>query len=439
MRGCRVKAGRLVVRWTMLLIGLATTVVQPGSLPAEAEEASLVRSVAPDWPQWRGPRRDGVSEEKGLRQTWPREGPPLLWKVSGMGRGYSSPIVVKDTLYVTGDVGEDLHVFALDLSGAIRWTSKNGAYWKQPWPGSRSACSYDAGRLYHMNAHGRLVCIEADTGKEVWSVNVLERFGARNVTWGRSEAVIVHGQRVFVTPAGEKGLMAALDKETGRTVWASPPLAEEKTSYTSPILIRMGERRLLVGTGSKHSFGVDANDGKLLWTFRHPVEENVLGATPALVKDSVFITNSSRDHSALYRLRLAAQGGKVERVWSRDFKNGQAALIVAAGRLYGADGRERRGRIAVVDPGTGKPAEAAESAPGVTFGAGAYADGRIYYLTQLGEVVLLQPTGAGAQVVGRFRLVEARKKDAWAHPVISKGRLFLRYHDTLFCYDVRRS
>lgn len=418
-----------------LLLGLAGVSSPAGNSSLRAAEASLVVSPAPDWPQWRGPRRDGTSSETGLLQSWPEKGPDLLWKKTGVGHGYSSPILVKDTLYITGDLEEELRIFALDLEGAPRWTSGNGAYWKQPWPGSRSACTYDAGRLYHMNAHGRLACIEADTGKEVWNVEVLERFGARNVTWGRSESVIVHGKMVYVTPMGEKALMAAVDKETGKTLWASPPLPQEKAAYVSPVLVAVGGKELLVGNGSRHSFGVDAKTGDLLWKERHPVEENVLGSTPALAESSVFITNSSREESALYRLKLLEGGSRVERAWERDFKNGQAALVFVKGKLYGANGRSEDDGTAIVDPATGN----IENVKDVSFGAAAYADGRIYYLTQLGEMMLLEPARDGVRITGRFRLVEPGRKDAWAHPVIAKGRLFLRYHDTLYCYDVRRS
>jgi outer membrane protein assembly factor BamB len=285
-----------------------------------------------------------------------------------------------------------------------------------------------------MNAHGRLACFNAGTGREVWNVEVLERFGARNVTWGRSESVIVHEKKVYVSPVGKKALMAAIDKETGKTLWASSPIPEEKAAYVSPILVELSGEAVLVGSGSRHSFGVDAETGELLWKQRHPVEENVLGSTPALAGNSVFITNSSREESALYSLKLLGGGSRVERAWSRDFKNGQAALVLVNGRLYGANGRSDSDGTAAVDPSTGS----LDTVKGVSFGAAAYADGRIYYLTQLGEMVLLEPTSGGARVTGRFRLVEPRRKDAWAHPVIARGRLFLRYHDTLYCYDVRR-
>ena len=119
---------------TVLLSGLLLTAV--ASTPARAApaaKASLVEAQAPGWPQWRGPRRDGVSPSTGLLQSWPEKGPPLLWTATGLGRGYASPIVVDGTIYITGDIGEDLVIVAFDLDGKERWRAKNGSRWKDVW------------------------------------------------------------------------------------------------------------------------------------------------------------------------------------------------------------------------------------------------------------------------------------------------------------------
>ena len=116
----------------------------------------LVASPEPDWPQWRGPRRDGISPATGLLKSWPAEGPRLLWKKSGLGVGWSSPIIVGQRLYITGDVNDELLVFALDLSGQELWRALNGKTWTGSYPGARACCCYSAGKIYHLNAHGRL-------------------------------------------------------------------------------------------------------------------------------------------------------------------------------------------------------------------------------------------------------------------------------------------
>ena len=144
--------------------------------------------TAADWPQFRGPQRNGASAESGLLQQWPASGPPLVWQVDGIGTGYSSPVVQGETVWISGDRGDDLVLSALDRrTGATRWQVTNGRAWKGPFPGARSTCTLVDGRLYLLNAHGRLLCADAASGREVWAVDVLERFQGRNIQWGLSE------------------------------------------------------------------------------------------------------------------------------------------------------------------------------------------------------------------------------------------------------------
>ena len=175
--------------------GMALVLVMlflPVAATGEESGPALVRSDMPDWSQWRGPRRDGISEETGLLPSWPAGGPARLWTAAGIGRGYSSPIVADETIYITGDEGNDLVISAFSLDGKLRWQAKNGAAWQRSFPGARSSCTYDHGKLYHMNAHGRLACLDAKTGSELWAVNVLERFEGKNITWGISESLLIH-------------------------------------------------------------------------------------------------------------------------------------------------------------------------------------------------------------------------------------------------------
>ena len=131
-------------------------------------------------------------------------GPKLAWKIGNLGRGWSSPIIVRDRLYITGDVDDDLVIFAFDLDGRPLWQATNGRSWTGSYPGARACCAYSAGKLYHMNAHGRVACLDAATGKELWAVDVLERFQGQNITWAMSECLLVDGPRLIVTPGGKR-------------------------------------------------------------------------------------------------------------------------------------------------------------------------------------------------------------------------------------------
>ena len=421
------KRGFSPLQWgvVLVLVCLLTSI--------SAAAGKLVAAKEPGWPQWRGPKRDGVSTETGLLQAWPKDGPKRLWTKGDIGRGYSSPIVSRGGIYITGDVGDELHIFALALDGKPKWKVANGKAWKRPTPGSRSSCRYDEGRLYHMNAHGRAVCLDAKTGKEIWTVNVLQRFEGKNITWGLSESLLVDSPAVIVTPAGKKGLMAALDKKTGKTLWTTEPLTQEQASYGSPILVDRGGRRQLIAAGSRHTFAVDAKSGKLLWTFRHVIETAVIVTTPVFHDGSVFVTNCERDNWTFYRLRIDADDAKAEKVWAIRLSTSHESVICVGDHLYGSSDRGVKGWVRV-DPASGKVTCSAADLPA---GACIWADGRLYCLTNPGEVLLLKEAGDRFETAGRFELVKAKKKDAWAHPVICDGRLYLRYHETLYCYDIR--
>lgn len=396
----------------------------------EAPRAALVCSASPDWPQWQGPRRDAVSEDVGLLESWPERGPNVEWTASGIGGGYASPIVVNDTVYIPGDGDEDLLITAISLKGKRRWQVKNGAVWERPFPGSRSACCYDDGKLYHMNAHGRLACFDASDGAELWTVNVLDRFEAKNITWGISESVLVDGDLVFVTPAGAKALMAALDKKTGETVWTAEPLEEERASYSSPILLDVGERRLLVNSVSQHAFAVDAQNGEVVWCVPHLDPGRTITSTPILTGNGVVFTNASRNFGGVYSVGLGSPMG--ERLWSADLKTSHGGALCVAESVFGASSRGAAKGWVRVDPATGT-AKALSDKPA---GSLVYADNRFYCLTERGTMTLQKLDERGFTEMGSFQFGEG--KDVWAHPVICKGMLFLRHHDTLHCYRIRR-
>ncbi len=408
----------------------ALTIVAGLAATAQDPAPSLVASAAPDWPQWRGPRRDGISAETGLLQAWPDGGPKLLWKVSGIGQGYSSPIVVGDRLYITGDSDQDLAIRAFTLDGQPCWQTTNGKRWENPYPGARSSCTYDDGKLYHLNAHGRLACLDAATGAESWAVNVLEQAAAKNIMWGISESVVVQGDRVFATPAGAQGLMVACDKRTGAPLWATPALEGEQASYSSPILIRDGDRQLLINGGLKYVFAVNADDGSLVWHLPQVDPKNTVNTTPVLHGRRLLLTNTSRGFAAVFGVQF--EGDSASRVWTNDLSISHGGTICVAGRLYGASSRGEVRGWAAIDPATGKPTQISDLAGGALI----FADGRFYCLTASGTMTLQELTAEGLRAVGQFQVADG--KDVWAHPVVCQGKLFLRYHDTLFCYDVRR-
>ena len=407
-----------------------TPLTENGSRPD-----GLIASPEESWPQWRGARRDGISNERGMLANWPSAGPRLLWKAEGIGRGWSSPIVTGEAVFITGDVGSNLVIFSFDPYGHLNWRSTNGLAWAGSYPGAQACCAFSQGVVYHLNAHGRAAALEARSGKELWAVDILQRFGGHELTWAFGECVLVDGPRMLVTPGGSKALMAALDKATGETVWASEPGGAP--TYTSPILFRQGGRRLVANCSAEHGFGLDADTGKLLWTVPLANPHGVTCSTPVYGEGCVFYVTTDTVGGSLYR--VAPGDSWATLLWKTPVDALTSSGVLVDGSFY-TSGCKKTKSLHWLDWKIGQERAALKLATGNSAYASVAmvcADGRLYCQVQDGTVALLKPQSAGFEEAGRFQLVDARSGDAWAHPVLLHGRLYLRYHETLWCYDVR--
>jgi len=178
---------------------------------------------AANWPQWRGPNRDGISKETGLLKQWPTEGPPLVWKASGAGRGFSSFSVANGKLYTMGLRGDREFIIAFDVAtGKEAWATPNGnAFRNDRGDGPRGTPTVDGDRVYALGGSGDLSALDARTGKVIWTKNILKEFGGRNITWGISESPLLVGDKLLVNPGGPDASMVALNKSDGSMIWKS--------------------------------------------------------------------------------------------------------------------------------------------------------------------------------------------------------------------------
>ncbi len=422
-------------------VGCAAILLVCAGVSAAGAEARLIASPERGWPQFRGPRRDGISDERGLLAQWPESGPRAGWSVTNLGRGFSSPVISDERLIITGDFNEHLVLMAFDLEGRPLWRATNGASWKDSYPGARASATFSAGRVYHQNAHGRAVGLDAATGRELWAVDVLKQFGGSNITWGLSECLLVDERAVFVTSGGSEALVVALNKTNGAVLWKSPPFHDaaregvvENASYVSPILVQYGARRLLVGASLRHLYGVDADTGARQWTQPMPTSYSVLAMMPALVGDGIFMSAPHGKGGRLWRLKEIGSSVSAEELWHTTLDTCQGSVVARDGKIFGSFYPGRKG-WAALDARNGSVLYQASD---FVKGAVLYADERLYALSEDGWMRLLEPQATEFAERGKFRFTTPRGNDAWAHPVIFNGLLFLRYHDTLTCYDVRR-
>jgi outer membrane protein assembly factor BamB len=349
---------------------------------------------------------------------------------------------VNGKIYITGDVGDELHLFCLNQAdGKLLWTAKGGRSWKDPYPGARSTPTYSAGRIYLQNAHGEIRAFDSLTGKPSWTINLLERFAGNNITWGLSECLLVDDRALYATAGGREALVVALDKTTGDQLWKSDPLFDsqgdkslENASYVSPILIQFTGRRLLIGCSLRHLYCIDADSGAIQWTRRIPTAYSVIAMMPVLVGNAIFMTAPHGKPGALFQLLAPREeGGKIrfEEKWETKLDTCQGGVVYHDGKLVGSFYPGRKG-WAAVKAATGEVLYQAED---IVKGAVLYADDRFYILSENGWMHLLEAAPDKFIVHGKFRLASA-DNNAWAHPVVLEKRLYLRYQQELFCYDI---
>ena len=387
-------------------------------------------SATTDWTQWRGPQRTGISPETGLLQQWPAAGPPVAWSITGVGEGYGTAAVSGSRLFVQGMRGRDTMVHGINLAdGKYLWSKNLGsAGGNDRGSGPRSTPTIDGDRVYVLTERGDLWCLR-DTGAEVWHRNILTDFNGSNIQWLLSESPLVDGDRVVVTPGGRGAGIVALDKMTGKTIWTTKELSDE-AGYASAIAIDVsGVRAYTTFTGNA-AVGVRASDGKLMWSYAPAANGTANITTPVFFQDKVFYTSAYGTGAGLVTLR--AQGGALaatENYFTRDMQNHHGGVVLIGSTLYGFS----NAILTALDFASGKTLWRDRS---VGKGSVAYADNRLYMLSENNVVGLAEVTPKGYREVGRFTIAD-QGLPSWSHPVISGGRMYLRNQNVLAAYDIR--
>lgn len=398
------------------------------ALPAAASE----EHPGGFWPQFRGPDRDNRSTETGLLARWPEGGPRLLWKSAVCGRGYATVSVAEGRLYTSGDFGREEMVVALDLEGQPLWKSPNGAAWRGATPGARCTPTYREGIVYHLNPTGRLAAFRAATGKELWAVDLEERYDASWGPWALAESVVVEEDNVLCVPGGTKGRIVAVNRLTGAPVWANTSITE-RAAYCSPIVVEHDGVRQLVTFMRESVASVDVRTGTLLWTHEHDTPYDMNVTSPVFHDGHVHFSSGYGTGGRL--LELGPGSRSVKRVWTNpEQDNCHTGVILVDGYLYGSGCRQSERGFICVEFRTGKTMWTDRDVWKVSL---THADGRLYALGHEGMVSLLEPGPEQCRVVSRFQLPSRDRYDNLAYPVVCGGRLYLRQGEVLRAYDVK--
>lgn len=392
----------------------------------------LTSSAAePDWPQWRGPARDGLSPESGLLKQWPANGPKEAWRAEGAGSGYGSFCIAGQSIFVQGSDSKASSVHCFSRTGGKKlWSLVIGRMGSNDrGDGARSTPTFDNGRIYVLSETGDLACLLADGGKRIWQKNILAEFGGSNPNWLLSESPLIDGDRLIVTPGGRGAGMVALNKETGATLWKSSELSDP-AGYASAIAADVGGVRCYITLTSRAGVGVRADDGKLLWSYTNPANRVANCATPVFSGNKVFYTSAYGTGCGL--LSLSPSGGAVktsEAYFNREMMNHHGGVVLVNGYIYGFSNailtcmKFDTGEVAWRDRSVGK-------------GSLTYADGHLYLLGENRIAGLAEATPAGYREKGRFTIPDF-DLPSWAHPVVCGSRLFIRNQGLIQCFDVK--
>ena len=379
-----------------------------------------------EWPQWRGANRDGISKETGLLKQWPDGGPPLVWKASGAGRGYSSFSISKGRLYTMGLRGDREFVIAFDITnGKEVWATPHGrAFRNDRGDGPRGTPTIDGDRVYALGGSGDLSALDARSGQVVWTINVLSKFGGSNIKWGISESPLVIGDKVLVNAGGPDASIVALKKTDGALIWKSQ---SDEAGYSSAIPVEVGgTTQVIFFTGSR-AVGLDLRDGKLLWEYKRPANDVANVATPVARGNRIWFSSDYGTGGGLVEIKADGRGQEV--YFTKEMRNHHATSILIGDYLYGFSSsiltamRFDTGEVAWRDRSVGK-------------GSLAYADGNLYAFSENGVVGLIEANPTAYREKGRFSIQQG-SLPTWTHPVVAGGRLYLRDQDTIYAFDVK--
>lgn len=399
--------------------------------------AGAFLASAGDSPQFRGPNRDGVfADEKGLLKSWPEGGPKKLWVATDVGKGYSSPSIASGKIYVTGMRDDEMGVLSIfDLNGKIEKTIEYGRETTEKQaPGSRSTPTLDGDRVYFLSGLGVLYCIDLTSGAVKWNVNILERFPAKLPIWHLAESVLIDGDRVICTPGGVDGVIVALNKMTGDTVWTTTGF-EDTASYCSPTIFTHNGKRILTTATAATIAGADAETGKLLWAFAHKGPYDIHGVTP--IYHGGFLYYVAGDGFGGGLLKLSDDGTSVTPVWeNKSLDCLHSGVVLVDGYLYGT-GYRGDAALECLDFKTG---EVKWNTREIQEGIVIYADGMLYVYgdPKQGIASLVKAQPSGFERTGTFTITDGERQH-WAHPAISNGVLYIRHGDAVIAYDVRNT
>ena len=374
------------------------------------------RVAVAEWPQYRGPHRNGTSPETGL--VWPEGGPKELWR-KPIGPAFSGIAAVSGHLYTTDSDTESDYAICLDAStGRELWRTRLGRVFQDLHygKGSLATPTVDGDLVFVLSAYGVLAALDRATGRRVWEVDYSRTFGSKQPQYGHSASTLTVGELLIVEPAGPEGRgIAALDKSTGSVRWT---VHDDDVGYSSPVLVDFDGSRLLVFITRSNALVVSL-EGEVLWKLRFGEWFTDKVAMPVFVEPDLLFFSASQDVGA-FVVRMVKEQGRLtfEQVWSsRVMRNHLSSSVPVVGYIYGFD----NATLKCIEASTGAVQWAKRG-----FGKGSliYADGHLWVLSEAGKLLWVRAVPDAFILEGSLQLFTDRRN--WTEPALSDGKLFVR-------------
>jgi len=419
--------GKGGLRRTLMLLLAATAVAGLVAEIASAQESPVSAGNSPDWHQWRGPQRNGVSSETAWQAEWPAGGPKQLWQ-KVIGSGFSTVSVADGRVFTMGNDGEQDTIWCLDAdTGAEIWKHSYPCR-KGEHPGPRATPTVDGKVVYTISRQSDVHCLEAATGKPIWSKNLAKELGAKVAGWGIASSPLVVGD-LLILNVGTAG--AALNKATGKVVWQT---GKGASGYASPVRFDMGDRRCVLIFAAKGLACVNLEDGQRLWWLPWKTNYNVNAADPIVVGNTIFISSGYGAGCAL----LKVEGGKPSIVWrNRRMKNHFSSCVLYEGHLYGSDGNAGGAVVKCIGFATG---DLKWTSPKLGMASLMLAGDRLIIQGDQGKLIVAEATPSAFKPISQATVLAGQ---CWTPPVLSNGRIYCRNtgrgrrEGRLICLDVK--
>jgi len=418
---------RLFPVWILLVVPVCLA----SSSPAPAQAPFKAKPF--DWPQWQGQDRSAISKETGLLKSWPSAGPRQVWMVQTLGAGYSTPSIAAGRIFTMGNRGNTEFVLALqEKDGRELWASPIGPKRGNEggYPGPRCTPTVDGSLLYALGLGGDLVCLKVATGKPVWRRDLVQDFQGKPGDWGYAESPLIDGDRVLVSPGGERSTIVCLEKKTGKVIWYSRIPGGDTAAYASLVKAEFEGITQYIQFLGGGVVGIDAKDGKFLWRYSAP-SAGINCSTPIFADGLVYAAAAYGKGGGAAKLSRTGTGIEANQVYFNPRnENHHGGLVLIDNHLFG----EGSGTLSCLNMTSGKEAWRERK---VGKGSISAADGMLYYRNETGPINLVEANSEKFVQKGKLEPKLNSGKPAWPHPVIANGKLYIRDQQYLFCYDVK--